>query len=58
MKTIAIIGAGNLGLSIAEGLYQNGYQLHPSRRKRTAVSANVLAQFSSKRGTNYKAVAR
>ena len=39
MKTIAIIGAGNLGLSIAEGLHQNGYQLHLSRRKLPALAA-------------------
>ena len=39
MKTIAIIGAGNLGLSIAEGLHQNGYQLHLSRRKLSALAA-------------------
>lgn len=39
MQSISIIGAGNLGQSIATGLLKNGHQLTLSRRKISALSA-------------------
>ncbi|MFM1807786.1 MAG: hypothetical protein RLZZ242_511 [Bacteroidota bacterium] len=39
MESISIIGAGNLGQSIATGLLKNGHQLTLSRRKISALSA-------------------
>ena len=57
-STIAIIGAGNLGLSIASGLHQTGHSLVLTRRKTASLSSWTTKENVEVTSDNIQAVTK